>query len=186
MADPTDLCPDDTLLQLTELAAGDTRQGLRRAEALLATYAQDPRLYFLKGSLLAALQRYDEAAAPMQEAIEIAPGFHIARFQLGLLHLTSGSSERAAEIWRPLSDLDETDALRLFAEGLQHMARDAFPEAERLLREGMARNLEHPLLNHDMQMVLDRMREQGDPPAEDASSQAHWLLQVSASKPTKH
>lgn len=186
MADPTDLCPDNALLQLTELAAGDTRQGLRRTEALLATYAHDPRLHFLKGSLLAALQRYDEAAAPMQEAIEIAPGFHIARFQLGLLHLTSGSAERAAETWRPLSELDAADPLRLFAEGLQHMARDEFPEAERLLREGMARNQEHPALNNDMQMVLDQMREQAPAPAEDASSQAHWLLQVSASKQTKH
>jgi len=186
MADPTDLCPDDALLQLTELASGDTRQGLRRAEALLATYAHDPRLHFLRGSLLAALQRYDEAVAPMQEAIEIAPGFHIARFQLGLLHLTSGSAERAAETWRPLDGLDADDPLRLFAEGLQRMARDEYPAAERLLRDGMARNREHPPLNHDMQMMLDRMHEQADPPAEDASSQAHWLLQVSASKQTKH
>jgi tetratricopeptide (TPR) repeat protein len=190
MPETNHLCPDDAIAQLAELAGRDTEQGLRRADVLLLEYDEDPRLYFLRGSLLAALQRYGEAEKPMREAIEIAPDFHIARFQLGLLLLTSGDADKAAEIWGPLSRLDSDDALRLFAEGLQHMARDEFKEAEALLLEGLARNQAHPPLNADMRMVLDRMRETAaqppPPPSDGASSEAHWLLQVSAAKQTKH
>jgi len=187
MPETNELCPEETLAELVELAGRDTERGLRRAEALLLEYGEDARLYFLKGSLLAALQRYAEAEKPMREAVEIAPDFHIARFQLGLLLLTSGETDKAVDVWRPLSRLEPTDALRLFAEGLQHMARDEFPQAEALLRQGIERNEAHPPLNADMQMVLERMREQAAaPPSEGASSEAHWLLQVSAAKQTKH
>jgi Flp pilus assembly protein TadD len=188
MPDTNLLCPDDAMAALAELAARDTEQGLRRAEALLLEYDEDARLYFLRGSLLAALQRYGEAEKPMREAIDIAPDFHIARFQLGLLLLTSGDAAKAAEVWGPLGGLPPTDALRLFAEGLQHMARDDFARAEALLLEGLAHNEAHPPLNADMQMVLDRMREQSGrtPPADGTGSEAHWLLQVAAAKQTKH
>jgi tetratricopeptide (TPR) repeat protein len=187
MPQTTPLCPDDTLVELAELADRDTEQGLRRTEVLLLDHEEDARLYFLKGSLLAALQRYGEAEKPLREAIEIAPEFHIARFQLGLLLLTSGDAEKAAEVWRPLGRLPSDDALRLFAEGLQHMARDEFSQAEALLRQGLERNMAHPPLNGDMQMVLDRMREQSaGQPAQPASSEAHWLLQTSKARPTKH
>jgi Flp pilus assembly protein TadD len=186
MATPLELCPDDVLMKLTELAAADTRKGLRRAEVLLGTYADDPRLHFLKGSLFAALQRFPEAAAPMRRAIEIAPDFHIARFQLGLLLLTSGMAQEAADVWAPLGALDSKDPLRLFAAGLQHMSRDEFAEAERLLLEGIAANSDHPALNGDMQMVLGQMRDVSSQSTDGESSDAHWLLQVSASRQTKH
>jgi Flp pilus assembly protein TadD len=185
MAVTSDPCPEDQLAKLAELAAGDTRKGLRRAEVLLGTYASDPRLHFLRGSLMAALQRFDEAAAPMRRAVEIAPSYHIARFQLGLLLLSSGDPEAAAEAWGPLGALDPADPLRLFAEGLQQMIRDDFGEAERRIREGIARNTAHPALNRDMQMMLERMAEVAGRPHGEESSPAHWLLQVSASR-TKH
>lgn len=189
MPEKNELCPDETIAELAELADRDTEAALRRADALLLKYEEDPRLHFLKGSLLAALQRYGEAERPMREAVEIAADFHIARFQLGLLLLTSGEAEKAVEAWRPLSRLERTDALRLFAEGLQAMARDDFPQAEALLRQGLERNTAHPPLNADMQMMLERMREAAAappaPPAEGASSQTHWLLQVSAAR-TRH
>jgi tetratricopeptide (TPR) repeat protein len=185
MASPTELCPEDVITKAAEAAAKDSRRGLARIDDLLRTYPDDPRLHFLKGSLLAALQRYDEAVAPMAEAVEIAPGFHIARFQLGLLHLSSGAPEAAGEVWKPLSGLAPTDPLRLFAEGLQHMARDQFGEAEKLLREGIALNQEHPAVNGDMQKVLDQLTSEPAPPSEGSTSEAHWLLELSNSR-TKH
>lgn len=187
MPETTPLCPDDTLADLADLAGRDTEQGLRRTDALLLDYDEDARLHFLKGSLLAALQRYAEAEKPLREAVEIAPEFHIARFQLGLLLLTSGDAEKAAEVWRPLGRLPPDDALRLFAEGLQHMARDEFSKAEALILQGLERNVAHAPLNADMQMVLDRMHGQSiSPPTDPTSSEAHWLLQVAAARPTKH
>jgi len=185
MPTAVDPCPEDLLAKLVELAGGDTRKGLRRAETLLSTYTDDPRLHFLRGSLMAALQRYDEAVGPMRRAVEIAPSYHIARFQLGLLLLSSGLPDQAAEVWQPLAALDPADPLRLFAEGLQHMARDEFAEAARRLHEGQVRNTEHPALNGDMQKVLERVAELASGGPDDDNSPAHWLLQVSAAK-TRH
>jgi Flp pilus assembly protein TadD len=189
MAEPTDFCPEEDLAEVADLASRDSELGLRRAETLLADYDEDPRLHFLRGSLLAALQRYAEAERPMREAVEIAPDFHIARFQLGLLLLTSGEAEPAAEAWAPLSRLSPEEPLRLFAEGLQRMAQGDFETAQTLLREGLARNVAHPPLNGDMQMVLDQMREGASSSGslgDEASSQAHWLLHASAAKGMKH
>jgi Flp pilus assembly protein TadD len=186
MAAAPELCPDDALAKLAQLAEGDTRKGLRRADTLLASHPRDPRLHFLKGSLLAALQAYPDAVAPMRQALEIAPDYHIARFQLGLLLLSSGLADQAAEAWAPLSGLDAGEPLRLFAEGLQHMARDEFAAAERLIGDGLARNTAYPAVNADMQLVLDRIRDVAGGAGGDENSQAHWLLQVAAAKPTKH
>jgi Flp pilus assembly protein TadD len=187
MTKPPELCPDDALLNATEVAADDSRKGLRRLDELLDAYADDARLHFLKGSVLAGLKRYAEAVGPMREAIEISPDYHLARFQLGLLHLSSGEAEAAREVWRPLSGLGPQDPLRLFAEGLQQLAQDAFGEAERLLRVGMARNQHYPALNADMQLVLDSLPGGTEPsPPDPASSQADWLLRAAASRQTKH
>src|SRR5262245_3098365 len=119
MSEIADLCSDEDLLKATDAANRDTGQGLRNVEALQRAHPGDPRLHFLRGSLLAALQRYADAEGPMRRAIEIAPGFHIARFQLGLLLLSSGAPGPAAEVWAPLSGLEPLEPLRMFAEGLQ-------------------------------------------------------------------
>ena len=184
------LCPEAALVGLTQLADNNTERGLEETDRLLTTFAADPRLHFLKGSLLAALQRYAEAAQPMYKAIELEPAFHIARFQLGLLLLSGGDAARAAQVWQPLGALETDDPLRLFSDGLQHLARDAFSDAERLLREGMVQNVEHPPLNNDIQLFLDQIANRdsatsGSEPDE-ASSETHWLLQVAASRHTKH
>jgi predicted Zn-dependent protease len=190
MTDVRDLCPEAALVGLTQLADNNTERGLDATDRLLASFAADPRLHFLKGSLLAALQRYAEAAPPMYRAIELAPAFHIARFQLGLLLLSGGDAARAVQVWQPLGGLEANDSLRLFSEGLQHLAQDSLSEAERLLREGMVQNVEHPLLNNDMQLFLDQIANRDSATSssepEEASSETHWLLQVAASRQTKH
>lgn len=179
MSEPNKVCPEASLARLGSIAADDSGKGLRKTEELLGKYPGDARLHFLQGSLLAALARYPEALPPMHRAIELAPGFAVARFQLGLLHLSSGSLGLATEVWSPLSDLNSDDALRLFAEGLQHMAADRFADASRLLRRGIAQNLEHPAINGDMMLVLERLEAADAAPGADAaSSEAHWLLNL--------
>ena len=80
-------------------------RGLAATDAALADYPADPRLLFLRGSLLAGLQRYDEARAAIAGAVELAPEFAIARFQLGFLQLTSGAAREAETTWAPLRRL---------------------------------------------------------------------------------
>lgn len=160
------LCPDDALTQLVALAGEDEPAALSRIAALIDEHPADPRLHFLGGSLLAAQQRFAEARSAMERSIEIAPGFAIARFQLGLLELSSGDSEAADATLRPLAELESDDALVLFARGLRHLARDNLAVAADLLKQGIACNGEHPLVSRDMELIVAGIEEQAKGPGD--------------------
>lgn len=179
------LCPTSSLTAATDLAERDTSDGLAAVETLLRDYPEDPRLHFLRGSLLAALHRFDEALAPFAEALRCDPSYAVARFQLGLLQLSSGDVDAARESWRPLATLDPEEPLRLFAEGLQCLAVDDFAGAETRLRRGIAGNSKIPALNRDMQLVLETMAAGTGGHDSEQSSSAHLLLQLSG-KGTRH
>lgn len=192
------LCADEALNELLTLAGADEDAALARIAALLGDFPGDPRLHFLKGSLLAAQARYDEGRAAMADAVRIAPGYAIARFQLGLLELSSGDAEAADSTLRPLADAAGEGALELFALGLRHLLRDEFAQAAALLQRGIEVNVEHPLVSRDMQLLLAGMADATaanaalaqSPEAaiahEDEVSAAHLLLRRYADKGTRH
>lgn len=192
------LCPDGPMNELLKQAGNNELAALARIAALLGEYPDDPRLYFLKGSLLAAQTQYDEGRAAMRRAVELSSGYDIARFQLGLLELSSGDAEAADATLQPLADTPGEGALSLFALGLRHLARDNFDQAEALLRRGIEVNIEHPLVSRDMELMLAGIAEarakgatQAPPPSAEAGSEedvsaAHLLLQHYADKSTKH
>jgi tetratricopeptide (TPR) repeat protein len=157
------LCPNIALSSLLNVLQKDDATGLRDLEAQLKTYPLDPRLHFLRGSVLAGLQRYDEGRASMARSLEIAPDFTLARFQLGFLDLTSGRAVDAIGVWNPLFNLAEDEPLRVLAEGLTRMAGDDFDQAIQLIKRGMTLNSEHPLINDDMQLILDEIAEKPAP-----------------------
>jgi Flp pilus assembly protein TadD len=184
-------CPDEELMMASSIAAQDARGALAQVTRLLATYGSDPKLHFLQGSLLAGLLRFAEARDAMQIAVTLDPRYSIARFQLGLLALTSGQGEQAAVIWRPLESLDPGDPLRLFAAGLSRLAADDFQTAVRLIEDGMRNNPHNTPLNHDMKMVVDAVLEMNKPgrsttSAEDAVSSTQMLLSRFQAKSTQH
>lgn len=185
--DNAEECPIDQLTQVLETAQADDSQGLAATDRLLQTYPRDARLHFLRGSLLAGLKRYDEARQAMGAAVEIAPAYAIARFQLGLLELTSGDAVASEATWAPLQTLPEDNSLRLFSSGLGYLIRDDWAPAIALLKEGIARNSENPALSRDMQMMIDeaqkKLDEQGQ--AAEPTSAAQLLLQQYG-KETKH
>lgn len=195
------LCPDEDMTEVLALAGADEPAALSRIGTLLERHPEDPRLHFLKGSLLAAGQSYDEGRIAMRRAVDIAPAYDIARFQLGLLELSMGDAQAADATLQPLADAPGEQALSLFALGLRHLARDDFEQAGALLRRGIEINIEHPLVSRDMQMMLAGIadaqaanaalahRGEGEAPAEDSKedlSGAHLLLQRYADKGTRH
>jgi len=186
---PGPLCPNDILA--SELAAlqaappGD----LTGLDTLLARYSTDPRLYFLKGSFLASAKDYAAARAAMRRALDLAPDFTIARFQLGFLHLTSGEPIAAQETWGPLQGFPEGHYIRHFVRGLCHLIRDEFSDALRQLELGIAANTENPPLNNDMRLIINEVRSRSDSAGEDDSgetSSAQALLQQAALRSTMH
>ncbi|MDR3508025.1 MAG: hypothetical protein P4L64_09030 [Caulobacteraceae bacterium] len=184
----SDICPEPQLLAAVETVRRDETQGLTQIDHLLNAYPMDPRLQFLRGSILAGLKRYEEAHAAMARAVAIAPLFAVARFQLGFLELSSGQASAALATWAPLQDLPPEDPLRVFAIGLGHLIRDEFGPAIETLRAGIALNTQNLPINHDMQLIIDKALEAVA--AQDAQSEpissAHLLLQQYTSPSTKH
>lgn len=194
------LCPDGPITEMLALAGNDEPAALARIATLLEDHPDDPRLHFMKGSLLAAQEQYADGCAAMRQAVELAPAYDIARFQLGLLELSSGDAEAADATLQPLADASDENALSLFALGLRHLARDNLDQAEALLRRGIEINAEHPLVSRDMELMLAgivdaRAKAAADThhPSDEAEtdadaevSAAHLLLQRYADKSTKH
>jgi tetratricopeptide (TPR) repeat protein len=181
-------CPDELLREALERLARDDAGGLEEIEKLVGDYPGDARLYFLHGSLLAAARRYGEARTAMTRAVEIAPDYGIARFQLGFLAFTSGDAASASAAWEPLLKRDAGDSLRLFAEGLQRLAVDDFAAAADLLHRGMAANQDNPALNADMARLLEAIEAERAPADGEAEplSLTQLALRQSAARSTRH
>lgn len=113
--------------------------------------------HYLLGAHYAQIKMYDRAVGAMEDALALDPSLSIARFQLGLLWLTSGVADKAMTVLEPLAELPITDCLRHFGSGLCHLMHDRLDEAEQDLRAGIALNDSNAALNGDMQRVLDEV-----------------------------
>src|SRR5260221_14244355 len=80
----------------------------------------------------------------MQRAVEIAPHYALARFQLGFLQFTSGDAAAAEATWRPLEALPGDSPLRLFSGGVRALARRPAPGAIPKRGPGKRRNTHPP------------------------------------------
>ena len=181
-------CPQDKLSSLMAVFGSDETRAMRELDTLLGAYPRDARLHFLKGSLLAGRQDYAAARTAMRHAVDLAPDYAVARFQLGFLLLTSGEPYPAQEAWGPLHALPADHYLRIFVDGLTHLIRDEFADAIRLLQEGIKRNRENLPMNRDMQLIIDEVRGKMSAQAsgEAPVSSVDMLLQQAALKSTKH
>lgn len=175
------LCADQDLADVMQAVQDETGDELMRLDRLVGQYPEDPRLHFLRGSILAGIGRPIEALASFRSAVKLAPDFAIARFQLGFFLLTSGEAAEALSVWGPLALLPEGHYLRLFVGGLTHLIRDEFGDTIRVLEHGIAANQDNPPLNRDMQLIISRVRaiETGTPAAataDDSMSATSLLL----------
>lgn len=131
--------------------------GVDLVDHALNTHPDDPRLHFLRGSVLAGERDYARARAAIAHAIQLAPDYDIARFQLGFLEFTSGEPSLAAQTWEPLLSQPEDNPLRLFAEGLMCLPRDDVAGALAKLRMGISLNSTFAPLKRDMQLLIDQL-----------------------------
>lgn len=179
------LCSEDEIQAFLGSMSKDQAKAREDINALLAKYPHDARLHFLSGSLLAGEQDYAGARSAMRQALDIAPGFDVARFQLGFLLLTCGEPVAAQETWGPLYGLAQDHYLRLFVTGLCHLIRDEFAEAIACLERGISQNRENAPMNRDMQLIVDEVRRKSADTGEQVSSVDLLLRQV-AFKNTHH
>ena len=187
MSEATTLCPEHRLTELVAALGEDDAAGNRLLSLLIGDYPGDPRLHFLQGSILAGEKDYPAARDAMRRAVDLAPDYAIARFQLGFLLLTCGEGHKSQEVWGPLHGLSPDSYLRLMVDGLTHMIHDRFAQAIEALENGMARNDENPALNGNIRLIIDELRSKlaQEGGADSAISSVHLLLQQSALK-TRH
>lgn len=179
-------CPPALLESALELLNQDEVLGLERLDVLLLDYSDDARLHFLRGSILAGLKRYEAAISAVGKAIELAPDFTIARFQLGFLYYTSGDVQAAERVWGPLADLPEDAPPRVFARGLHLLARDEIEVGVATLEHGIALNLDNPSMNADMRLLINTIRERLSSVEGEPLSSTQLLLQRYDGSGLKH
>jgi len=155
----TDLCDDATLQAIVDAMNADDVAAAQQLDNALSQFPNDPRLHFMRGSILVGEGQHIEAHTSLSRAVELAPDFGIARFQLGFFQLTSGEAEAAVHTLAPLDTQFPSDHyLRLFADGLRHLMADQFQEAVQCLEAGILRNQENLPLNRDMGLIIDECR----------------------------
>lgn len=186
--DNVEMTPDDVLQAVLAEISQDAEQALAHMDELLQLYGGDARLHFLRGSVLAGAERYAEGRVAMRRAVDVAPDYTLARFQLGLLELSMGEATVAQSTWLPLLELPSDNSLNRFVTGLNKMLEGEFASAISLLEEGMALNTELAPMNRDMALMVSEMRSklEAQPVAEDVESDAHFLLKQYSFRDVKH
>ncbi|MGM9485044.1 tetratricopeptide repeat protein [Roseateles sp. NT4] len=142
-----------------------------------------PQALFMLASEYAQLGMLPEAKATMSKSVEAGSNFPLARFQLGMLHVTSGEIEAAKTAWAPLGALDPQHPqayLATFRRGMLHLVAEEFNAAVQALEEGISQNQDNLPLSGDMRKIIDAVehlpghessRSAASPAAADAAKQ---------------
>lgn len=146
---------------IAQLQSAEPPQRLELLAKAADERSADPRPLLLMAAEYMHLERTDQAEGAYILALQRAPNFAIARFQLGLLQFTSGRPAAAMATWAPLEALTENEPLLLFKRGLEALGRDQFQDAQRWLLAGIGANTVNEPLNRDMRMVIDRIVQAG-------------------------
>jgi tetratricopeptide (TPR) repeat protein len=144
-------------LALEATRRGDSGHAMEYLKQAAARADATPEACFLLGSEYAQIGLAEDAFAHLHRAVALAPHYSIARFQLGLLHLTNAQPDEALAVWAPLADLGLEHPLAALRQGLEHLIRDQFVDCIRWLERGIELNIEMPALNADMQKIIEQI-----------------------------
>jgi len=150
----------------TLLAQGIAESNAQEPDAALAifircveAYPHAPEPHLLMAAQHAAHGRLEQAQNAFASAVLLAPDFHIARYQLGLLQMTCGQSPMALLTWQPLLQLPEDNPLLHFVRGYAALANDDFAIAVKHFEGGLTRENANAPLAEDIKKVLAKVHE---------------------------
>jgi len=156
-----ELLDDEELLSLSLDAINNARD--EDAVVLLKVLVnRTPTLamgHYLLAAQHAQLGLFERAEGEFRRVTELAPGFAMARFQLGQLLLVKGDAEGAISQFNALCD--EDSALRAYADGLSALAGEQAGAALAALRRGLALPQAVAALTGDMQRLVDQLQAEG-------------------------
>jgi len=164
--------------------ANDAERAIACFRRASATAPEAALPQFLLGAELAALGDMNAAEAAFANATRLAPGFPMARYQLGLLQFSSGRAAMALLTWQPLLQLPDTDPLPHFVNGFESLTQERFEDALQHFQLGIARNTDNAALTSDIEKVVAGVRAlmRGKAPGAETTpqpsseSEAHVLL----------
>ena len=156
------LAPDSDIEKLVAALSSPDGDDLAPIDGLLLQYPDDPRLHFMRGSVLAGHSDHIKAHEALSKAVEIAPDYAIARYQLGFFELTSGEADKALATWGPLLRAPKDNYLRVFVEGMVHVIRDEFPDAFAKFEKGIKLNQENLPMNGDIELLMRELKAKMD------------------------
>lgn len=158
--------------------AGQHEEAIVLLKRLLAQQPENARALYLLGAEHAEIGLYDRAKDEMKRAVDLDPSMHAARFQLGLLFVSSGQVEQGLAVLEPLCAASNNEPFFSFACGLKALVHDKFAECRDALKRGIAENKTNEPLNDDMCKILDAIADKvADKPtsASEAAEDGSWL-----------
>lgn len=160
-ADPLDLLDANEffMLGLQSSGNGDSGSAIGYFKLALSRDERHARAHWALAAEYAALKMPDRGTQHFARAVELDPHQPMARFQWGLLLLTSGEIDKAQSVWEPLDALDAHDPVRLFKQGLLLMVKDEFEQSLHTLRGALARPGLDPALARDVEMTISRVEQ---------------------------
>lgn len=133
----------------------DDLQKLRKA---VLNEPRNAELRYLLAAEMAQAQDYEGAVLEFSAAIALNPTLHVARLQLGLLHLTLAQPHHTVAVLATLEDLPDDNALKYFKRGLEALAQDDFEPCIANMKRGIELNTSNPPLNRDMQLIVGKVQ----------------------------
>lgn len=171
-ADPLDVLDAQELfaLGLRASTGGNSAAALAYLKRAVTKAPDHAQAHWALAAEYAALRMPDRAAEHFARTIAIAPDQPIARFQYGLLRLTSGDVAMATSLWAPLDTLPPDHPVRQFKQGLLHMVADEFEPALERIRAAASHPNVDPALRRDMEMTISRIETARAAPPTDATA----------------
>lgn len=143
---------------------------------LLVEEPNNARALYLLGAEHAQIGLYDRAKEEIGKAVDLDPGMHAARFQLGLLYISSGQVAPALDVLAPLSLAPDNEPFYSFARGLEFLVNDQFSECREALELGISANKSNEPLNDDMRKILGAIKDKTSSlSTEPVAEPAQWL-----------
>lgn len=142
-------------LALDAINADRDADAISMLKEILGRDPEHTHAAYLLAAQHAQIGMFDRAETGLRKVVAQAPGFGIARFQLGQLLTMKGVADEARDTLSPLCD--GRDALAAYARGMSAVAADDAQTAIRELDSGMQLTQDVPALAADMRRLRDRL-----------------------------
>jgi protein O-GlcNAc transferase len=139
------------------LGSGQAQAAARTCQKLLTANPRDVDARYLHGRCLAALGRWQDAAADFRRVLSARSGFFSAMIDLGIAETFQGNYRDAHQLLEHARALDPRPAELHFALGLCRMGFADYLGAATAFRDAAARNPQFPDAFNNLGVACDRL-----------------------------